>query len=78
MTQQNLVLLVDLLLSNFGHLPGTSDAIAIGVIVLPRYQHVHRFSTRSNEAACAMMEESRAHLTAGVARANAQLCSSGV
>lgn len=78
MTHQNLVLLVDLLLSNFGHLPGTSDAIAIGVIALPRYQRVHRFSARNNEAAFVMMEESRAQLTAGAARASARLCSSRV
>lgn len=53
MTQQNLVLLVDVLLSNFGHLPGTSDAIAIGVIVLPRYQHVHRgFNAEQRGGVC--------------------------
>lgn len=56
MTQQNLLLVVDLFLSNFGHFPGISDAITIRAIVLSRYRHFHRFL---------IIEENRTQLTGG-------------
>lgn len=56
MTQQNLLLVVDLFLSNFGHFLGISDAITIRAIVLSRYRHFHRFL---------IIEENRTQLTGG-------------
>lgn len=78
MTKQNQVLHVDLFLSNFGHFPGTSEAIAIWVIVLSRYGHFQQFSTRTKEAAFMVIEEKRAQLAGGAERGGVLLCSSRV
>lgn len=78
MTQQNQVLHVDLFLSNFGHFPGTNEAIAIWVIVLSRYRHFQQFSTRNKEAAFMIIEEKRAQLAGGAERDGVLLCSGRV
>lgn len=69
---------VDLFLSNFGYFPGTSDAIAIRVIVLSRDRHSHQFSKQKKGAAFLIIEENRAQLSGGAERGGVLLSSSRV